>query len=430
MKSKILSYTTKIAFLLTGLLQFSACAKKEFGTDYDAIVSSSKLRLQSSKTADEFEKSDYSIDKSYQLLKQKAAVQQKDICLYFKSMSTEDIYFFYPELEKDTQLECQQELIQYVKSKVADQMNRSLDTSVEIEPVPKPPGSPAPAPPASTRTAPSTAAPTLPGPSTSTPTSTVRPPSTTTSPRPTATPNSTVAPASARSANTIGLGTHSSTGEKLVKILSPIGKPHLFGGLGKKQIALTFDDGPHGHLSSLLMQSLKKQGVYATFFLVGKNTLAYKNLVKQEWASGHSVGGHSLTHANLAGLSYNSATYEIRGSMNNIVSVLGFTPNLFRFPYGARTTALSAYLAQQKIAEVAWNMDSLDWKYRNPQVLYNYAIQQVKNSQGGIILFHDIQPHTIAMMPTFLQWLRNNGYKTYLLKGNQILKPTQVVPKP
>lgn len=459
----------KLAMSSTAVLTLGACAKKEFGPEYNELVKSSQTELQNSKSSEEWEASNHSLDKTYLLLKQKASLQQKDICLYFKSMSVDDIYFVYPEVEKDVELECHDELVNYVKGLVQSQMGKSLDPNFEIQPVPGTndnktagahlvPTQPAPSVPVPEVTiakpAPQAPVPTveivLPTPST-TPspshTSTPRPsatphPSPTATPRPSATALPTPLPTplatpqpnplatAVPNSNKFPLGIDARTGAQLVKVLQPMGKPHLFGGLKAKEIALTFDDGPHGHLSQLLMNSLRDQGVSATFFLVGQNTLAHKNLVKAEWAAGHFVGGHSVTHANLATLSYTNATNEIRTSMNDIVTALGFTPNLFRFPYGSRTSALSAYLAQNNIAEVAWNMDSLDWKYRNAQVLYKYAIQQIINAKGGIILFHDIQPHTIAMMPTLLQWLRNNGYKTYLLKGNALLKPSGAVPKP
>jgi peptidoglycan/xylan/chitin deacetylase (PgdA/CDA1 family) len=58
-----------------------------------------------------------------------------------------------------------------------------------------------------------------------------------------------------------------------------------------------------------------------------------------------------------------------------------------------------------------WNVDTLDWKKRDPDTLLRYAFEQTKRTGRGIILFHDIHAQTVAIMPAFLRKLRQQNYK-------------------
>lgn len=61
-----------------------------------------------------------------------------------------------------------------------------------------------------------------------------------------------------------------------------------FSDYNNKIIALTIDDGPDPRYSSQLLAVLRKYGVKATFFVVGKNVEKFRQLVKRELARGMS----------------------------------------------------------------------------------------------------------------------------------------------
>lgn len=179
-----------------------------------------------------------------------------------------------------------------------------------------------------------------------------------------------------------------------------------------KLINLTFDDGPHATNTEKVLTTLKRYGVKANFFIVGKNANARPNLVKAVANDGHSVGGHSMTHSNLSKIGFSKATKEINGVFDVIESILGATDPFFRFPYGARTTALRNFLKQNNASDFFWNVDTLDWKYKDPEFLLKYALNQTTKTGRGIVLFHDIQPQTAAILPSYLDALANAGYST------------------
>ncbi|MGE3387846.1 MAG: hypothetical protein AB7K41_14045, partial [Bdellovibrionales bacterium] len=69
--------------------------------------------------------------------------------------------------------------------------------------------------------------------------------------------------------------------------------------------------------------------------------------------------------------------------------------------------------------EFLWNIDTLDWKYKDPSFLIEYALDQVKAEGQGVVLFHDIQPQTLAIMPGFLAALKNEGYKLAIFRPGE-----------
>ena len=59
-----------------------------------------------------------------------------------------------------------------------------------------------------------------------------------------------------------------------------------------KNIALTFDDGPHGTLTPRLLDVLKALEVKVTFFVMGVKVIIHPNIVRRAHAEGHEVANH------------------------------------------------------------------------------------------------------------------------------------------
>lgn len=184
------------------------------------------------------------------------------------------------------------------------------------------------------------------------------------------------------------------------------------GGLKKGEIALTFDDGPHPKRTARLLEILANAGVRATFFQVGEMTTSYPEISKQVAEAGHMVGSHTFTHPQLPKLSAKDAESEIRSGREAVALASGTDIPFFRFPYGARNTYLNEFIKSQGMASFLWNMDSADWKLRDPKVLLARVKAQLDHEQGGIILFHDIHEQTVIALPYVLEELRARGFTT------------------
>ncbi|WP_413559910.1 polysaccharide deacetylase family protein [Bdellovibrio sp. HCB209] len=213
------------------------------------------------------------------------------------------------------------------------------------------------------------------------------------------------------------------------------------GDIGRKEVILTFDDGPSTAYTRTILATLRKMNAKAMFFQLGKNIKVNPELVKEVAADGHAMGAHSMTHrclgADKACMKSNSSTNpyqlsfpqvkeEINGTFRELIKVLGWADPFFRFPYGNGTAQAKAYLKQQGIGEFFWNVDSLDWKAKSYEAVVSNVMNQVKansaSGRGSLILMHDIQRRTAEALPEVLAQLHGAGYNVVLLKSKNVLK--------
>lgn len=186
--------------------------------------------------------------------------------------------------------------------------------------------------------------------------------------------------------------------------------------LADKEVVLTFDDGPYPPTTRRVLAALDRECVKATFFLIGKSAAANSELVRSMAADGHTIGHHSLSHANLAEIKPDAAIEEIdRGIAADETALHGRpseTPStpFFRFPYFSSTPALLDRLQSRGIAVFGADFWASDWEPMTPQQQLALITERLEKAGRGIILFHDTKPQTAAMLPDFLRYLRDHHY--------------------
>lgn len=178
-------------------------------------------------------------------------------------------------------------------------------------------------------------------------------------------------------------------------------------GLRKKQLALTFDDGPSAGFSSQILDELKDLDVKATFFLIGENCVRYPSLVRRMYDDGHELGNHSFTHPNLGAVKDWRVRLEIDATQRAIQSITGHSTYLFRPPYNAdaepttgeevKPVTIGASLGYYTIGEL---IDPQDWnlteategggvRKRTSEEIANTIIEEAEKGEGNVILLHD-----------------------------------------
>jgi peptidoglycan/xylan/chitin deacetylase (PgdA/CDA1 family) len=183
------------------------------------------------------------------------------------------------------------------------------------------------------------------------------------------------------------------------------------------EVVLTFDDGPSPPMTNKVLAALARECVRATFFLVGQPASGRAALVRRIAAEGHTVGHHSFTHAHLAHITPEQAVEEIdRGiaademALNGVETTTPSTP-FFRFPYFESTPAELDLLQSRGIAVFGADFWASDWNPMSPQQTLKLLTSRLNQARKGIILLHDPQPRTVAMLPSFLRYLREHGYR-------------------
>lgn len=91
----------------------------------------------------------------------------------------------------------------------------------------------------------------------------------------------------------------------------------------RPRVALTFDDGPHATYTPLLLDGLRKRGIHATFFLMGKNIRGNEEIVTQMQRDGHLIGNHTYDHVQLDKISGDQACQQIIKTNNEIYEITG-----------------------------------------------------------------------------------------------------------
>ena len=64
----------------------------------------------------------------------------------------------------------------------------------------------------------------------------------------------------------------------------------------KKEIAISFDDGPAENYTKDILEVLKVAQVKATFFCIGNRIAGNETVLKQLQEEGHIIGNHSYSH--------------------------------------------------------------------------------------------------------------------------------------
>lgn len=172
-----------------------------------------------------------------------------------------------------------------------------------------------------------------------------------------------------------------------------------------KKVALTFDDGPDPDVTTRILQTLEKYDAKATFFMLGSRVEYYPEIAKMVQEAGHELANHSWTHPDLTKASTEKVFDEIDRTSKIIEDVTGEKPYSFRPPYGAFNELVKE---QTDLPITLWDVDTLDWKHRNPEQLLTQVQNGVKD--GSIVLMHDIHPTTADGLDAVMAYLQDNGY--------------------
>jgi peptidoglycan/xylan/chitin deacetylase (PgdA/CDA1 family) len=181
------------------------------------------------------------------------------------------------------------------------------------------------------------------------------------------------------------------------------------------EIVITFDDGPLPPRTTQVLDTLDRECVKATFFLVGKMAHAYPDTVKRIRDAGHTIGTHSYSHPlTFHRMSLEKAQFEINQGIAQVTAALGDGSGpapFFRIPGLLRADGVEHYAASQNLQ--VWSADFLadDWTKIGPQQVYSRALQRIEAAHKGILLLHDIQIRTVEALPYLLRELKRRGYK-------------------
>jgi len=175
-----------------------------------------------------------------------------------------------------------------------------------------------------------------------------------------------------------------------------------------KEVALTFDDGPHRKYTPQILKILKRYNVKATFFIVGRMAEMNDDLVVAQHRDGHLIGNHTYHHADLTKLSDKEARVEWVACNEVARAILGVNLRFCRPPGGNYDDTVRIAAMKSGLVTVLWTEDPGDYDEPGGPAIESRIFYSIYN--GGIILLHDGVQQTINVLPSIIERLQNEGY--------------------
>ena len=182
----------------------------------------------------------------------------------------------------------------------------------------------------------------------------------------------------------------------------------------KKELYLTFDDGPTPEITDWVLSTLKTYNAKATFFCIGNNIEKHPDIFQRLLDDGHTVGNHTYNH--LLGWKHTTKAYV--ESVENTQQLINSKTNptyqkLFRPPYGRFRNKQSRRIRNLGYKIIMWDVLSFDW---DKNVSEASCLEKVTSTakEGSIIVFHDSVKASRNLkyaLPKVLDYYSVKGYE-------------------
>lgn len=199
---------------------------------------------------------------------------------------------------------------------------------------------------------------------------------------------------------------------------------------GKKEVFLTFDDGPSENTTEIL-EILNKYDVHGTFFVLGSNLKGVnQNYLKDIYNSGNAIGNHTYSHEYKK--IYPNNKVNVKTFMNEVEKtnkisrdILGeeFNTSVVRMPGGyvsrkyhkdTNLGELNKAFEKEKIVSIDWNVDSADSSGIGvpSERIVSSTIKGIGNLEDVVVLMHDTESKgtTVQALPKIIEYFQKNGY--------------------
>lgn len=182
----------------------------------------------------------------------------------------------------------------------------------------------------------------------------------------------------------------------------------------KKEVYLSFDDGPTPGVTQKVLEILDQYEAKATFFCIGNNVAKHPKIYQSILQKGHSVGNHTYQHVK----GWNTNLQDYLTEVNECAKLVN--SNLFRPPFGRIT--FKQYVELLKTFKIImW--DVVSWDFDASKSLEKCAKNVLNKARNGsIIVFHDslkAEINCIGALKIVLPELQKQGYSFSALPFSQ-----------
>jgi peptidoglycan/xylan/chitin deacetylase (PgdA/CDA1 family) len=186
--------------------------------------------------------------------------------------------------------------------------------------------------------------------------------------------------------------------------------------LQRREVAITFDDGPDAQVTLQVLDILDQFQAKASFFVVGNKLREYPQIARQIVARGHSLENHTASHALLFALfGVRGMQREIQSLQAEIEQIGGKAPRFFRPPAGFHSPLLVPLLGLLGLRLATWTRRGFDTRDRSPERVLGRLTRGL--AAGDILLLHDGNSATdrqgarvvLQVLPRLLQEFVSRG---------------------
>ncbi|MDQ6626838.1 MAG: polysaccharide deacetylase family protein, partial [Pseudomonadota bacterium] len=157
---------------------------------------------------------------------------------------------------------------------------------------------------------------------------------------------------------------------------------------GRRELALTIDDGPDPEVTPAVLDLLDAHAVSATFFAIAERAARHPGLCREIVRRGHSVQNHSDRHSHrFSVLGPKAMAREIASAQARLADASGETPRFFRAPAGLRNAFLGPILERLDLQLVSWTRRGFDTVQRSGDAVLERLARGL--AAGDILLLHD-----------------------------------------
>ncbi len=185
-------------------------------------------------------------------------------------------------------------------------------------------------------------------------------------------------------------------------------------------VALTFDDGPHPVYTPQILDILSARNAKATFYVIGRNAVAYPDVLTRVYKDGHDIGNHTFSHANIFNSSSERIAAELNATQRVFEDQLGARTVLFRPPF-----ASAGYEFLETSFTLAETSSRLGYLIGGPDVnpldylttadrIVDQVVSQIVGGRGRIVILHDAGGNrgaTIEALPRIIDKLQSAGFR-------------------
>lgn len=185
----------------------------------------------------------------------------------------------------------------------------------------------------------------------------------------------------------------------------------------RREVALTFDDGPDPEVTPRVLDLLDGAGAKATFFCIGRRVEARPDLAAEIVRRGHGIENHTWSHPNTFALHLPPAQRrEILRTQEAIERAVGRAPTLFRPPAGFRNPFTERELWLAGLTLASWTRRGYDTVVKEPLPILRRLLARL--SAGDVLLLHDGSavtgrgnPVVLEVLPRLLEELADRSLK-------------------